>query len=233
MERPMNPDGRPHPAVVEAKLHVFDVDHTLTHKSTGMVFARAGLQTGMITWWQLITLPYYYVRYRLGRLSLGTLTREMKILQGFSRTELTQLAHQAWENEGRENLYRSAVAYLDACRATGAPLVLATSTFDVILEPLREMLGIEHVISSIVEFDQSDRSTGWLVNGPCYAEAKAERIAALLARLGVDPGDCAFYSDSFHDLPGLRLVGKPVAVNPDILLRRIAHRESWPIMRWT
>ncbi|TVR65716.1 MAG: HAD-IB family hydrolase [Spirochaetaceae bacterium] len=215
-----------------ARVHIFDVDHTLTRSSTGMIFARAGLRSGMVTRRQLATLPFYYLRYRLGRLSLGAVTREIKPLRGYSRGELHALARRAWEEEGRSNVYRSAMEYIGACRSAGAMIVLATSTFDVILEPMLEPLGVDHVLSSVLEFDAEDRSTGWLVRGPCYAEAKAERIMELLRRLEINPETCAFYSDSYHDLPGLNAVGMPVAVNPDTFLRRIAHRRGWPVFRW-
>lgn len=214
------------------RAHIFDVDHTLTHHSTGALFARTGLRAGMFTWRQVASLPFYYILYRIGRLSLGAVTREIKALKGYSRDQLIALAYQSWEEGGRQDVYKSAIAYLRTCRAEGATIVLATSTFDVILEPLRATLGIEHVISSVLEFDADNRSTGWLVEGPCYAEAKANRMLALLRNLKIAPADCAFYSDSFHDLPGLRAVGTPVAVNPDFLLRRAARREGWPVFHW-
>lgn len=218
--------------VQPARVHIFDVDHTLTRNSTGMIYARAGLRSGMVTHRQLATLPFYYLRYRLGRLSLGAVTREIKPLQGYSRDQLHTLAQRAWEEEGRTNMYRPALAYIEACRSAGALIVLATSTFDVILNPMREPLGVDHVVSSILEFDGQDRSTGWLTGGPCYAEAKAERVLDLLSQLAIDPASCAFYSDSYHDLPALKAVGMPVAVNPDIFLRRVARREGWPILWW-
>ena len=214
------------------RAHIFDVDHTLTRRSTGFLFARAARRDGIVTWRQLASLPYYYLRYRLGRLSLGAVTREIKPLQGYTRTELYEIACKAWEEDGRDDVYRSALAYLQACRAEGAPIILATSSFDVIVAPLQESLGIEYVISSVMEFDDEDRSTGWLVGGPCYAEAKAGRMLDLLKQLDIDPQDCAFYSDSIHDLPGLRSVGKPVAVNPDLRLKHVANRAGWPILRW-
>ncbi len=216
----------------DARIHIFDVDHTLTRYSTGTLYARAGLRDGMVSLRQLASMPFYYLLYRIGRLSLGTVTKKIKPLQGYTRKELVDLAYRAWEAGGHDNVFKSARAYLDACRAAGAEIALATSSFDVIIEPLQEALGIHHVISSVLEFDREDRSTGWLAGGPCYAEAKADRIVALLHELGNDPEECAFYSDSFHDLPGLRTVGMPVAVNPDILLKRVARREGWPILRW-
>ena len=43
------------------------------------------------------------------------------------------------------------------------------------------------------------------------------------------PRRCAAYSDSINDLPMLRLVGRPVAVNPDSALRAEARDRGWEI----
>ena len=40
------------------------------------------------------------------------------------------------------------------------------------------------------------------------------------------------YSDSESDLPMLRAVGHPVAVNPDAALARVAREEGWEILRF-
>jgi phosphoserine phosphatase len=39
-----------------------------------------------------------------------------------------------------------------------------------------------------------------------------------------------FYSDSLNDLPLLRRVSHPVAVNPDATLRQVAMDRGWPIL---
>jgi phosphoserine phosphatase len=45
-------------------------------------------------------------------------------------------------------------------------------------------------------------------------------------------GECAFYTDSYADLPVLKAVGRPVAVNPDRRLRREATRRGWEVVDW-
>ena len=40
------------------------------------------------------------------------------------------------------------------------------------------------------------------------------------------------YADSHTDLPLLRAVGNPVAVNPDVALFRVAKKHRWPIEEW-
>jgi hypothetical protein len=49
---------------------------------------------------------------------------------------------------------------------------------------------------------------------------------------GLDLAQCYAYSDSASDLPMLRAVGHPVAVNPDKRLEREARRNGWPIVHF-
>jgi phosphoserine phosphatase len=65
-----------------------------------------------------------------------------------------------------------------------------------------------------------------------YREGKAEAIRDLAAREDIDLDASWAYSDSESDLPMLRLVGHPVAVNPDAELGRVAREEGWEVMRF-
>jgi len=65
-----------------------------------------------------------------------------------------------------------------------------------------------------------------------YREGKAQAIRELAEREGIDLAASYAYSDSESDLPMLRAVGHPVAVNPDKELARVAREEGWEIMRF-
>jgi phosphoserine phosphatase len=65
-----------------------------------------------------------------------------------------------------------------------------------------------------------------------YREGKAEAIRRLAEREGLDLSASWAYSDSGSDLPMLRLVGHPVAVNPDAELGRVAREHGWEILRF-
>ena len=51
-------------------------------------------------------------------------------------------------------------------------------------------------------------------------------------REGFDLAESYAYSDSESDLPMLRAVGRPVVVNPDAELLRVAREEGWEVMRF-
>ena len=72
------------------------------------------------------------------------------------------------------------------------------------------------------------RPTGLFV----YGGDKARAIEQLAERDGLDLAASYAYSDSASDLPMLRLVGHPVAVNPDAALARVAREEGWEVLRF-
>ncbi|MDQ3632621.1 MAG: haloacid dehalogenase-like hydrolase, partial [Actinomycetota bacterium] len=63
-----------------------------------------------------------------------------------------------------------------------------------------------------------------------YREGKAIELRRLAAEEGYDLAASYAYSDSESDLPMLRAVGHPVAVNPDTELLRVARKEGWETM---
>ncbi len=212
-------------------VHIFDVDHTLTSHSTGRRFVQAGYRAGVFTLAHIATLPHFYLRYRLGMLDIKDITQEIKGLTGRSRTEIDAICRAAWERYIHNDIYPAAHEYLRECRKRNKTVFLASASFDVILRPLAAHVGADEVISSILEFS-GDRATGWLEGGPCYGDVKARRIEAALEKHGLTRQRSVFYSDSFHDLPSLRLAGSAVVVYPDTLLRRTARRNGWPVVKW-
>ncbi len=65
-----------------------------------------------------------------------------------------------------------------------------------------------------------------------YREGKAAAIRDLAEAENIDLAASYAYSDSESDLPMLRAVGHPVAVNPDRHLEQVAREEGWRIMRF-
>jgi phosphatidylglycerophosphatase C len=73
--------------------------------------------------------------------------------------------------------------------------------------------------------------TGALEGDNCYGEGKLRQVRSYLAQTG--PGlRVVCYSDHHADLPLLRFVQKPVAVNPTRRLRRVATSLGMPIEEW-
>jgi phosphoserine phosphatase len=83
-------------------------------------------------------------------------------------------------------------------------------------------------VSEVVDGVYTGRPAGLFI----YGNEKALAIERLAEREGLDLSDSYAYSDSASDLPMLRLVGHPVAVNPDSTLAKAAREEHWEVLRF-
>ena len=113
----------------------------------------------------------------------------------------------------------------------GRPVYIVTAASQEIAELLAHVLVFDGGIGARSEV-RDGVYTG-RPDGPfTYREGKAEAITEVAAREGIDLAESYAYSDSESDLPMLRAVGHPVAVNPDSALARVAREEGWEIMRF-
>ena len=97
------------------------------------------------------------------------------------------------------------------------------------------------MMAHVLDFDGAVGSRSEIVDGRytgrpggpfAYREGKAQLMRELAAEQGIDLEASYAYSDSESDLPMLRAVGHPVAVNPDSALARLAREEGWEILRF-
>ncbi len=170
-------------------------------------------------------------RYRDG--SVGTLEFCEYFLQLFVPYEMPALL--AWrEKYIREwiipRIPDAARELLDSHR--DSLVVIATATNRFITEPIAQALGVEHLIATEPEM-RDGRFTGRVAGTPSFREGKATRTLEWLAARGQTLGDFSaswFYSDSINDRPLLERVTRPVAVDPDPPLGRLARERGWPVL---
>jgi HAD superfamily hydrolase (TIGR01490 family) len=74
--------------------------------------------------------------------------------------------------------------------------------------------------------------TGELVGDPLHGQAKRKAARKLAKERNISLKRSFAYSDSVNDLPLLTLVGNPIVVNPDKVLKRYADAAGWDILRF-
>lgn len=120
-------------------------------------------------------------------------------------------------------------ALVEKHKSAGDTLIIITATNSFVTGPIAKEFGIEHLIATEPEM-LDDRYTGKVVGTPCFKEGKITRLKEWLLANNIASEDCIFYSDSNNDLPLLKQVKKPVAVDPDEKLEAYAKENNWPIM---
>jgi HAD superfamily hydrolase (TIGR01490 family) len=74
--------------------------------------------------------------------------------------------------------------------------------------------------------------TGRLASEHVSGEAKERAVRRLAARYAIELGRSYAYGNCLADVPMLRSIGNPVAVNPGMRLGRIARRRGWQACEW-
>lgn len=120
-------------------------------------------------------------------------------------------------------------ALVEKHRSAGDTLIIITATNSFVTGPIATELGIQHLIATEPEM-LDGRYTGKVTGTPCFKEGKITRLKEWLLANDIASEDCVFYSDSNNDLPLLKQVKKPVAVDPDEKLEAYAKENNWPIM---
>jgi alcohol-forming fatty acyl-CoA reductase len=124
------------------------------------------------------------------------------------------------------------IAQLTWHHAHGHRVLLITGTLAPLARAIARLLScpVEICATEIVEFD--GRWTGRLAGEHMSRETKARTILRLASQYGLELDQSYAYGNDTHDLPMLRTVGNPVAVNPSWRLARMARLRRWPICKW-
>jgi HAD superfamily hydrolase (TIGR01490 family) len=211
----------------------FDLDRTLMAGSSGIFFARAAYEAGMITRGRLLGDLWQNLRFRLrgstddwadevrrrvGQMLAGVAVRDLqrmspRVLAGVLPRLYPQMLERAYRHQ-------------DA----GRPVYIVTAASQEMADLMAHVLVFDGGVGSRLEVCDG-RYTGRAAGPFNYREGKVLSLRELAEREGIDLAASYAYSDSESDLPMLRAVGHPVVVNPDADLRRIAAEEGWEILR--
>jgi HAD superfamily hydrolase (TIGR01490 family) len=210
----------------------FDLDKTLIEGSSAIHFGRAAYRAGMLSRRQILSDAWANVRFRLnGSTDEGTEELKQRILDAISGWRVLDLARLAPDVLAGvlPLIYRDMIQEAYSHQDAGRPVFIVTAASQELADMLAHVLALDGGIgmrSEVKDGVYTGRSAGPFT----YREGKAEAIRQLAAERGIDLAESYAYSDSESDLPMLRTVGHPVAVNPDAELRRVARAEAWRIM---
>ena len=213
----------------------FDLDKTLMAGSSGMQFARVATRHGIVGRRQLASWAVEHLRYRLR----GTTDERTTEVLRVARELISGVPARSLERMNPEvmaailprvypQMLDEVYAHQDAGRAT----FIVSAAGNGVVEPLAAVLGMDGGIGTRYETDEEGAFTGRFDGPFVYGSGKVEAMEAFAAEHGIDLTESFAYSDSLSDLPMLRAVGHPVAVNPDPPLAEIAREEGWQTMRF-
>ncbi len=212
---------------------LFDMDRTLVRRETATLYVNYMRRRGEAGLRDLARVTFWVAQYTLGVIDAPAVARQ-------AARELEGLPESTMQARCEDLFFRDVERYVSEVgrrrviehRARGDLLAIVTGATPYVVRPLGRRLGIEEIVSSVLEVTGDGRFTGRFVEPLCYGEGKLARARELAVRRGFRLEEATFYSDSLTDLPLLEAAGEPVAVNPDLRLARVAKKRGWRIERW-
>ena len=202
--------------------------------SSAFQFGRASYQAGLMSRRQLARDAWANIRFRLqGSTDEATDALRERIftsIEGTRVVDLQRLGPRVLAGV-LPRIYPQMLDVAYAHQDAGRRVYIVTAASQEMAEVLAHVLVFDGGIGSRSEISDG-RYTG-RPGGPfTYREGKAQEMRRLAAEEGIDLAASYAYSDSESDLPMMRAVGHPVAVNPDRVLARVAAQEGWEVMRF-
>ena len=210
----------------------FDLDRTLLRCNSARLWFQWERSKGRLRLRHAVEAAIWGSLYKVGLMRAQTaLGRAVATIAGESETELATKTRLFFQEEIEAHIAPAGLAAVAAHRAAGEPIVLLTSASPYLCACLEDRILVDGVLCTRYEV-QDDRFTGRLSLPICYGKGKVEHAEAWANENQVDLSRSTFYTDSVTDLPMLERVGRPVVVQPDVRLGRIARKRGWEILDW-
>jgi len=173
----------------------------------------------------------FYQDYKNGNLDIYKfLEFQLKPLSQHPREFLDALHNKYMAQVIRPMMTEKAQALVDKHRAQGDLMLVITATNSFVTKPIATAYGIDNLIGTDPE-EVDGQFTGGVAGVPSFQQGKVTRLNQWLAERGQQLSDFTtsyFYSDSHNDLPLMKLVSHPVAVDADSTLAEYAAQQGWP-----
>ena len=212
-------------------LAIFDLDNTLIADDSDYLWGQFLVDRGIVNkqHYQQANAKFYE-DYKQGTLNIEEfLEFSLKPLTNHDLEQLYRWRDQFIQEIIQPLLLPPAIDLVNKHKVQNDCLMVITATNRFITEPIVKLYGIDNLLATTPEL-LNNRFTGRFKGIPCFQEGKVILLQQWLQNSGETLTNSWFYSDSHNDLPLLKLVENPVAVDPDDTLKIFAKDAGWPII---
>ena len=217
-------------------LALFDLDNTLLSGDSDYEWAQFLISKGVVDReLQEAKNNAFYADYKAGTLDIQAfLDFQLAPLARHTRSELDAWHREFMASRIRPIMGDAAKALVQRHIATGDLCAVVTATNSFVTAPIARAFGITNLIATIAGTDvATGRFSGAPAGVPAFQSGKITRVETWLTESGHWWGSFEktwFYSDSHNDLPLMKKVSHPVAVDADATLKKHAEAHGWQVI---
>lgn len=225
-----------HYGKIMQRIAIYDMDRTITRRATFGPFLAYAVPR--YRWWRIVFAPALIVTILAYGLKLLDRARLKEINLGLMlgrQIDAAALARISAGFAGRtlaRNVFRAALDRIDADRAAGYRIVIASASYGFYVAPLGRLLGTDVVATRATS--HGDSLSPRIEGENCYGEAKLAMVKEWMASQTIprEAVHIRFYSDHASDAPCLAWADEAFAANPHGRLRALARARGWAILDW-
>jgi HAD superfamily hydrolase (TIGR01490 family) len=209
----------------------FDFDETIIDINSSKVGFKWLYENKMLSKWFILKVFITGLLYELNLISEKRMADGMVIFyKGKKLSYFAERAEEFYRNLLKPHLVQKVVGKLNYHRKQGHILIIVSGSIRYYLEPVAKDLGIDHLICTDLEEGHNGLLTGRPKGQICLGKYKQKMTQELVKELNINLNDSFAYGNSQADIHLLKMVGNPVAVEPNIPLKKIAEKNNWPIL---
>ena len=221
------------------KLAIFDFDGTLYPHDTIPFLMWQWQKQGrplLRLWGIYFSVSGLIVRYKcklykkneLEQIKVAAMQKSTRLFDGMTVAQMTEFFDASCKAI-MPLLNAKVVEEVKRTKAQGAHTVLLSGCYEMFLEKVAAVIGIDTVIGTKLIFKNGKvdaRAKMDIVSGA----AKEPKLRSAFHGSDVDWGASLSYADSYSDIDILKMAGSPVAVDPDDILRDAAEENGWRVI---
>ncbi|NCV72024.1 MAG: HAD family hydrolase [Burkholderiaceae bacterium] len=213
----------------------FDLDNTLISGSSFYYLVRGMVKRGLVNRRSIARFGLAHLRYaKKGEENLqliSTVTkRALNFISGRSQAMLSDVCGEIVRDFLPNRIFPLMHHRIQEHKLLGHDTWLVTAAPREIAQIVAEEMGMSGALGTRVATHEG-LYTDELESLAMHGMEKSRAVRKIAEHHGYDLRKSFAYSDSINDLPLLMTVGRPITVNPNKELKRIAAKNRWPVLQ--
>lgn len=211
---------------------IFDLDRTLTKHGNWFRYVYQVNKYRPQFWFSLPIIGLLQAGHLAGLSTrIAVKERTLKTLRWAKKEQLEDFARTYAKRVIETGLRTRARTVVEAERKAGRVLILATACADIVAQPIAELLGFDHIVSTELGWEKTNRLTGKLDSSNCYGQNKLDRLIEIENETNFQRPIIA-YSDHHSDAPMLSWANEGIAVNANKKMRKLIIANGYTAADW-
>lgn len=212
------------------RLTIFDLDHTLLNANCSFRFGFFLYRQKFFSFWTLLKCLMNYANHKWLGMSIYDL--HFKTFASlFKRRNLAEICSYVDQflNESLNKMLNDPVVQrLKSAQKQGDEVLILSSSPDFLVREIAHRLEVSHWNATIYQSDETGKLVA--IQQVMEGQDKANYLKQLMNQMHFKRSEITAYSDSYLDLPILKMAGTVIGVGPDNHLKRICLQNGWEIL---